>query len=272
MSVPSQAARRRSLDCSKCSEFSFFFFTSHFVNKIWVSFRLKEYDVMDLACFVNRRHLACYHWFTIEDTDTHREGEADRGTVKQWVLVAAVWQLSRSCLSWMLLCEGATGWTHPCRDQTLTWDWIPPCVCVCLGLCESLPCASHSKVPPESIRRACVSAGAPLWTVHTCKCTGKVAGASPNKGSALFWTISFAKKDISSSISGTTCPPSLYCGDNSIIPTPPPRLFASQTSLSSSQPPSSLLADRSKKKNKKRLLPHSWEGQCNKLLFTFISH
>jgi len=43
----------------------------------------------------------------------------------------------------------------------------------------------------------------------------------PNKGSALFWTISFGKKDISSSISGTTRPPpSLHCADNSIIPTP----------------------------------------------------
>lgn len=53
-----------------------------------------------------------------------------------------------------------------------------------------------------------------------CKCRGKEAGASLNKSTALFWTISFAKKGISSSISGTTRPPSLHCADNSIIPPP----------------------------------------------------
>lgn len=125
--------------------------------------------------------------------------------------------------------------------------WLSVCVCVCARVCACVCVHTHTYVFRMCFTfqnlhwqhacffkwvRACVCV---VERVHStkmcaCKCTGRVAGASLNKGSALFWTISSAKKDISSSISSTTCPPSLHCADNSIIP-PCQVFFASQTSL-----------------------------------------
>lgn len=84
--VGALAARCESLDCSKSSEFSCFVFYRTFcetTNKIRVSFssktkkqkKTKEYDEMDLACFVNRQPLAYHHSFTIKDKHEHRHAK-----------------------------------------------------------------------------------------------------------------------------------------------------------------------------------------------------
>lgn len=94
------------------------------------------------------------------------------------------------------------------------------CVCVCIYL-YLLHLKFHNLHWESTRMFHCVNVYLTVRVICACKCTGREAGASLNKSMALFWTISFAKKDISSSISGTTCPPSLHCADNSIIHTPP---------------------------------------------------
>lgn len=93
------------------------------------------------------------------------------------------------------------------------------CVCGCIYL-YLLHLKFHNLHWESTCVFHCVNVCLTVRVMCACKCTGREAGASLNKSTALFWTISFAKKDISSSISGTTCPPSLHCADNSIIHPP----------------------------------------------------
>lgn len=104
------------------------------------------------------------------------------------------------------------------------------CVCVCIYL-YLFHLKFHNLGWMSTRVFRCVNVCLTVRVMCACKCRGREAGASLNKSTALFWTISFAKKDISSSISGTTCPPSLYCADNSIIP--PPHTHTATTALPS---------------------------------------